>query len=388
MTNLHRDQDLADRKSPERLLSIVLPIYNERRALEALIAGITSAAEQTEMRYEIIFVNDGSADGSGELLDRYALRHPQAKVVHLSRNFGHQAAVQAGLAHAQGDCLVLMDSDLQDAPTAIPRFVEQWKAGYDVVYAIRTDRKEHRLKRLMFSAFYRMLNRISHTQLPLDAGNFGLIDRRVAKQITSMAERDRYYAGLRGWVGFRQTGIPVERMARYDKQPRVSLLGLIRLAKTAIFSFSTFPLAIFGVIGTLAMSIFLALAGFSIFCKLFTELAIPGWTSHILSASFFGALNAFGISILGEYVIRIYDQVRARPLYVVENVTEQMVPATAVESAPSRQAVAEEEDLYLDMLEDMNQLLLEAMQFRDRLMEAPEDTASTTPAEPLAANGR
>jgi len=309
---------MSDRHCAQALLSIVLPVYNEEAVLEELISQVTAAARACGMRYEFVLVNDGSTDSSGELLDSMAAQDEHLQVIHLARNFGHQAALHAGLAHAAGDAIVLMDSDLQDSPLAIPRFVAQWRSGYDVVYAVRVARKEGWWKRLLFAGFHRLLSRVSEGRIPADAGNFSLMDRRVVRQILSLAERDRYLPGLRHWVGFRQRGIEVERQARYDGCPRVSLRGLWRLAKTAMFSFSSFPLAVFHWIGYLALAIFLALAGYSLYCRLFTDLAIPGWTSHILSASFFGALNALGISILGEYVVRIYDQVRGRPIYVVD----------------------------------------------------------------------
>lgn len=306
-----------DRHAPDALLSIVLPVYNEAGVLDALLAQVHAGAQACGMRYEIVLVNDGSRDGSGEMLDRLAQEHFNVRVIHLARNFGHQAAVHAGLVHARGAAVVLMDADLQDSPAALAKFVEAWRAGADVVYAIRTNRKEAAWKRLMFTAFHRLLSRLSRGNIPCDAGNFSLMDREVVREVTALVERDRYLPGLRSWVGFQQVGIPVERQARYDLQPRVSLWGLFRLAKTAVLSFSTFPLTVFYVIGWSALLLFGVLAGFSLICRLFTDLAIPGWTSHILSASFFGALNALGISILGEYVVRIYDQVRARPIYVV-----------------------------------------------------------------------
>jgi glycosyltransferase involved in cell wall biosynthesis len=272
-------------------------------------------------------------------------------VVHLSRNFGHQAAVQAGLVHARGDAVVLMDSDMQDAPEAIPRFLAEWRAGCDVVYAIRTQRKENLLKRFLFAAFHRLMSAVASVPIPADAGIFGLIDRRVARQIVALGESDRYFPGLRSWVGLRQKGIAVERNARYDRQPRVSLAGLFRLAKTAMFSFSSFPLTVFHVIGVLAAAVFVTLSGFSIFCRLFTDQAIPGWTSHILTGSFFGALNAMGISILGEYVIRIYDQVRGRPQYVVDR---------RVNFAPAVEAASDlGDDVYRELMEQAEQLLRE-----------------------------
>ena len=300
------------------LVSVVLPVYNEAQVLPELLRRVSGALAGGGFPYEIVFVDDGSRDQSPRILDQLAAADRRVGVVHLSRNFGHQAAVQAGLAHCRGDAIVLMDSDLQDAPEAIGQFIAQWQVGYDVVYAIRKGRKENAIMRLLFAAFHWLMSRVATVPLPADAGIFGLVDRRVARQIVALAENDRYFPGLRGWVGFRQTGIVVERNARYDENPRVSFGGLVRLAKTAMFSFSTLPLSIFHVIGASAMVVFLGVSGFSLCCKLFTERAIPGWTSYVLIGSFFGALNALGISILGEYVTRIYDQVRGRPLYLVD----------------------------------------------------------------------
>jgi len=329
------------------LLSVVLPVYNEAEVLPVLLAGLRETLAEVGVDSEILFVNDGSTDRSGQVLDRLAAEDSRVRVVHFSRNFGHQAAVQAGLAHARGDAVVLMDSDMQDTPEAIPRFLEAWQAGSDVVYAVRTRRKEIWPKRLMFAAFHRLMASVASVEVPVDAGNFGLVDRRAARQIVALAETDRYFPGLRSWVGFRQQGVEVERHARYDDRPRVSLCGLFRLAKTAIFSFSSFPLRIFQLIGVLAALLFLGLGGFSVFCKVFTDYAIPGWTSQILAASFFGAINALGIWVLGEYIIRIYDQVRGRPLYVVdrtvnmETETESGLEESNAEGATYRELMEE-----------------------------------------------
>ncbi|MCA9269744.1 MAG: glycosyltransferase family 2 protein, partial [Planctomycetales bacterium] len=237
----------------ECLVSVVLPLYNEADALEQLHRLIGAALRAAACRYEIIFVNDGSRDGSGEILDQLAAADPCVKALHLSRNFGHQSAVQAGLAHAQGDCVIVMDADLQDDPAGIASFLEKWQAGYDVVYAVRVGRKEGPIKRLLFYSFYRVLNFFSNTPMPSDAGNFGLLDGRVAREIAGLDERDRYFAGLRSWVGYRQTGVPVERGERYDDRPRVSLVGLFRLAKSAIISFSSLPLTVFYLIAAASM---------------------------------------------------------------------------------------------------------------------------------------
>jgi dolichol-phosphate mannosyltransferase len=317
----------------QTLISVVLPVYNEAHVLAELLHRVDRALRNTGVRQEIIFVNDGSTDASPRVLDQLAERNSQVRVIHFSRNFGHQAAVQAGLEHARGDAVVLMDSDLQDEPEAIARFLVEWQAGYDVVYAIRSQRQEPWWKRFLFAAFHRTLAAIASVRIPPDAGNFGLIDARLVRQIVDLGERDRYLPGLRSWVGFQQKGVAVRRNPRYDDKPRVSLWGLWRLAKTAIFSFSSFPLTIFYLIGYSSLALFAALSGFSIFCRLFTTLAVPGWTSQVLAASFFGAVNSLGISMLGEYVIRIYDQVRGRPMYIVDRTVSGVPASTATSTA-------------------------------------------------------
>ncbi len=213
------------------MISAVLPVYNESGVLRQLFGRVRDAIEKSGARQEIVFVDDGSTDGSAEMLDGLAADHPQVRVMHLSRNFGHQAAVQAGLAHAQGDVILLMDSDMQDAPEALPRFLLQWQAGYDVVYALRRDRPEALWKRLLFSSFHRMLAAVADTGIPAGAGNFSLIDARVADEIVRLGERDRYLPGLRSWVGFRQIGIEVRRLPRYDNNPRVSLRRLVAIGQ-------------------------------------------------------------------------------------------------------------------------------------------------------------
>lgn len=326
------------------LVSGVLPVYNEAKVLDELAARVSQAIELTGAKYEIVFVNDGSTDASPQILDRLAAENPNIRVIHFSRNFGHQAAVQAGLAHASGDVAVLMDSDMQDSPEAIGRFLAEWRAGYEVVYAVRSERQEAWWKRCLFDGFHNLLSAISTTPVPAHAGNFSLIDRRVVREIVALGECDRYLPGLRAWVGYRQKSLEVRRAARYDDKPRVSLRGLWRLAKTAIFSFSSVPLALFYVIGYSSLTLFAALSAYALYCKLFTSLAIPGWTSEMLVASFFGAVNALGISILGEYVTRIYDQVRARPLYLVAR-TCNLQNATTSEEFVCESVLADAQDL-------------------------------------------
>lgn len=301
-------------------VSVVMPVYNEVAILQQLTHAVRDVLAENSASFEIVYVNDGSADGSRELLNQLAAADSRIVVVHLSRNFGHQAAVHAGLQHACGDVVVLMDSDLQDDPAAIPQMLERWEDGCDVVYAERFNRKESLCRRVLFHSFYRVLNAVATSPIPQDAGNFSLMDRRVVATLLRLSESDRYLPGLRSWTGFRQTGIPVERLARHDDQPRVSLAGLFRLAKTAIFSFSSSPLTLFYTIAALSAVVCGGSIGFVLYHKILTGAAIPGWASTIITASFFGALNALGISLLGEYVIRIYDQVRARPIYVADDV--------------------------------------------------------------------
>lgn len=300
-----------------RRVSVVLPVFNECAVLRQLTETLCEVGATSGYDFEIVFVNDGSTDGSTELLDRLAVERPEVRVVHFSRNFGHQAALQAGLTTARGDAIVIMDSDLQDEPVAILDFLERWEAGFDVVYAVRFARKENVLKRALFYSFYRVLQRVSYTPMPSDAGNFGLIDRRVAGHIVQLPEVARFYPGLRSWVGYRQCGVPVERKARHDDKPRVSLRGLLRLARTAIFSFSTAPLAFFYGVAGVSCVVCTGLTSFVLYHRLGTGLAIPGWSSELITASFFGALNALGIAVLGEYVTRIFDQVRGRPQFII-----------------------------------------------------------------------
>jgi dolichol-phosphate mannosyltransferase len=235
----------------------------------------------------------------------------------------------------------------------VPRFLDQWENGFDVVYAQRFNRKENAAKRFLFFSFYRVLNSIADSAIPSDAGNFGLMDRKVVDALLQLPERDRFFPGLRSWAGFQQTGIPVERAARHDDHPRVSLRGLFRLAKTAIFSFSGFPLKFFYVIAGISAAVCTGSIGFVLWHKMMTGLAVPGWTSMIITASFFGALNALGISILGEYVIRIYDQVRSRPVYLADSVMNRMAVGSPV---TPRNSAAIHSDV------DRLELLLEALE--------------------------
>lgn len=352
--DFRKSPSVPPRATTEEFVSVVLPVFNEVAVLDRLLAEVVAALRETLLEYEIVFVNDGSTDGSAEALDRLAAQNSRVRVIHFSRNFGHQPAVQAGLLAARGSAVVVIDSDLQDDPRAIISFIEKWRDGYDVVFAVRTNRKENPVKRSLFYAFYRLLERISEPHIPVDAGNFGLIDRRVCDELVALPEFSRFYPGLLHWVGFRQTGVPVERGARHDDQPRVSFWGLVRLAKTAIFSFSTVPLTLFYMVAALSCLVCLGLTGFTLYHRLWTGYATPGWASGLITASFFGMLNALGIAVLGEYVVRIFDQVRARPQFIVERTQNSESPIAHTQNVSTiehRQLLREPEPELLKSIE-------------------------------------
>ena len=309
---------------PEFLLSIVAPVYNEAEGIEGFVREVREHAAMLECggRVELVLVNDGSADGTAAILDQLTASDPGAiRVVHLARNFGHGAAVAAGLDHARGDAVILMDADFQDDPAAFAPLLAKWKEGYDVVYVERASRQENPLARGVFWLFYRVFKWVAATQSPLDAGTFGLMDRRVVDQLGKLPERNRYLPGLRAWVGFRQTGVSIPRRARYDRKTRVGLRGLWTLGMNAIFSFSYVPLFVFRIAGVLSMLLSLVLIAIAIYLHLSRNDVGP-WPAILAATSFLGGINLFGIGLLGEYIARIYDEVKCRPVYVVDRVDE------------------------------------------------------------------
>jgi dolichol-phosphate mannosyltransferase len=306
------------------LISVVAPVFNESSVLDAFVLEVREALRTLpeKVRSEIVLVNDGSTDGSTQKLDALA-QEPAGdiKVIHLCRNFGHAAAISAGLDAARGDAVILMDADLQDDPQAFQGFFRNWRQGYFVVYAVRSSRQESLPVRWAIGAFYRLLGYISDAQIPRDAGTFSLMDRRVVQILRSMPERNRFLPGLRAWAGFRQTGVPVARRCRHDHKSRVGLRGLWRLSMNAVFSFSYFPMFLFRALGCLSL---LGCAGvilFVLYHKLVTGRAVTAWASEMISIQFFGGINLLGIGVIGEYVARIYDELKGRPPYLVERVS-------------------------------------------------------------------
>jgi len=302
------------------IASVVVPVFNEHETLHALIDRLVPVlAEVTGGSFEVIFVDDGSSDGSSDILDALHADDGRVKVVHLSRNFGHQAALQAGIDAARGRAVVLMDADLQDRPEDLRAFFARWRDGYDVVYAIRTDRKEGRTKRTAYSLFYRTLRMISEVDVAVDAGDFSLIDRRVLDVLAMFPERNRMLRGLRSWVGFRQVGVECSRDARFAGASKYTIGKLLTLALSGYVGFSVVPLRLATWSGFVA-----AATGFAVMVWVFVTklLDVPsprGWASTLAVILFIGGVQMLLLGVLGEYLGRIYDEVRRRPLYIVRS---------------------------------------------------------------------
>jgi glycosyltransferase involved in cell wall biosynthesis len=298
--------------------TIIIPIFNEAETLLELWNQLKQALEKLDGSSEVIFVNDGSTDFSLQIITELSVQHSEIKIIALSRNFGHQCALSAGIDHAEGRSVILMDGDLQDSPHAIFDFAQKWKEGYDVVYAIRRKRKENWLKRVGFVSFYRVLNSLSNLKLPLDAGVFSLIDRRVVLALRNMPEQNKYITGLRAYAGFRQTGVFVERGPRYRGEPRVTPIKLVKLALDGIFSFSTVPLRIATLFGfACAISAFImGLTG--VYFKFVLGREFLSWAYGLTTTFFIGGIQLICLGIIGEYVGRIYEEVKRRPYYIVD----------------------------------------------------------------------
>jgi dolichol-phosphate mannosyltransferase len=297
--------------------SVVVPVYNEEETLPELYRRLTDVMEGLGQAYELIFVNDGSSDATHDHLQALQAEDPRICLLDLARNFGHQAAVTAGIDHAAGQAVIIIDGDLQDPPEVIPDLVARWQEGYEVVYAVRTKRKEGLLKRLAYGTFYRLMHGMADTEIPLDAGDFSLIDRRVAATLRQLPERNRFVRGLRSWVGFRQIGVPFERAERYEGESKYSLRALVGLATSGFVSFSKLPLRIATYLGTFVSSVAFLAALAVIILRLVTEVEPQGWTSVIVVVLFLGGVQLVTLGILGEYLGYVLDEVRRRPPYVV-----------------------------------------------------------------------
>src|SRR5262249_51942962 len=276
-----------------------------------------AALDALWLGYELVFVNDGSSDSTMSLLDELRRRDRRVVPLHLSRNFGHQAAISAGLAHARGQAVIIMDGDLQDPPEMLGRFIERWREGFEVVYAIRTQRKENFVKRAGYYFFYRLLRAVSDLDIPLDSGDFCLMDRKVVDVLNHLPERGRFVRGLRSFVGFRQTGVTYPRAARAAGQPKYTLRALVRLALDGIISFSSAPLKLVTYLGLASAGAAFVLLIWLLAAAWGQNTSPAGWALAIVVLLFMSAVQLLSLGIVGEYVQRIFLEVKGRPTYIV-----------------------------------------------------------------------
>jgi len=306
-------------EQPRRLLSVIVPCFNEQEVIQEthrLLVDNLSALEQLD--FELIYVNDGSRDQTLQLLKKIQACDKRVRLVSFSRNFGHQIAVTAGLEYAVGDAIVLIDADLQDPPEVIAEMVSQWRNGADVAYGVRQDREgESTFKLWTAKVFYRTINLLSDVTIPLDTGDFRLIDRRVVDALLSMPERDRFVRGMVAWVGFRQVAVPYRRKARFAGVTKYPFSKMVRFAVDGVLSFSLVPLRIAIWIGFFAAVFAVIGIVYALILRLLTNVWVPGWTLLFVALMFLGGIQLIFLGIVGEYLGRVYGEVKRRPLYCV-----------------------------------------------------------------------
>jgi len=300
------------------MLSVVAPVFNEEGTVDELHRRVMAAVAPLGP-YEIVIVDDGSTDGTWERLRALAATDSNLRLLRLSRNFGHQIALTAGLDEARGDAVICIDGDLQDPPEVIPELVARWQEGYDVVYGVRERREgETRFKLATASLFYKGINRMSPVDIPAQAGDFRLLSRRALDALREMPERARFLRGMTSWIGFRQTGVPYAREARFAGSTKYPLRRMLRFASDAVTSFSTTPIRFVTVLGFVTVLLCLVALVWTLYLRLFTEQTIQGWTSVVVVVLFLGGVQLVSLGIIGQYVGRIFDEVKGRPLYVVD----------------------------------------------------------------------
>jgi glycosyltransferase involved in cell wall biosynthesis len=301
-------------------ISVVVPVYNEEENLDALFGRLMAVLAEIGARYEIVCVNDGSRDGTLKGLIDYHHRYPQIKVVNLSRNFGKDVAMTAGIDHARGEAVIPIDADLQDPPELIADMVGKWREGYDVVYASRRERKgETWLKRFTAGIFYRVMNKLSDFPIPPNTGDFRLLDRRVVESLKRMPERNRFMKGLFAWVGYRQTAIFFDREPRHLGQTKWNYWKLWNFALDGITSFSFLPLKVWTYVGFALACLTLLYACFLLGRTIIFGNDVPGYASLMVAVLFLGGIQLLTLGIVGEYIGRVYEEVKGRPLYLVRD---------------------------------------------------------------------
>jgi glycosyltransferase involved in cell wall biosynthesis len=318
-------------------ISVVLPCFNEESNLRETHRRVSHTMRQASGEYEIVYVDDGSSDATPELLRQLQSEDSRVRVVYLSRNFGHQFAVTAGLAHARGDAVVIMDADLQDPPEVVHEMIRRWEEGYQVVYGVRTDREgETRFKLWTASLFYRLIGWLSDTDIPRDTGDFRLLDRQVVDAIIAMPERDRFIRGMVSWVGFRQIGVTYRRAARFAGETKYPFPKMLRFAIDGILSFSIKPLRLSTLMGFVSAGLALLVIVYALGMRLFTDRWVTGWTALIIAILFLGGAQLISLGIIGEYIGRLYGEAKRRPLYFVRETLGMELPAQAYPRLESR----------------------------------------------------
>ncbi|MCP1451480.1 glycosyltransferase family 2 protein [Priestia megaterium] len=298
--------------------SIVIPVYNEQEVIHETYRRLTEVMRSTKEAYELLFVNDGSRDRTAEIIKEYSEQDPAVVLLDFARNFGHQIAITAGMDYARGEAVVVIDADLQDPPELILEMIEKWKQGFDVVYAKRTKRKgETYFKKQTAAMFYRFLRAMTDIDIPLDTGDFRLLDRKVCNQMNSIQEKNRFVRGLVSWVGFKQTAVEYERDERLAGESKYPLKKMLKLSMDGITSFSYKPLKLASYAGVTLSGIGFIYLLVVLYLKLFTDSTITGWSSLIVIQLFFSGIILIILGMIGEYIGRIYDETKNRPLYIV-----------------------------------------------------------------------
>lgn len=295
----------------------MVPVYNEEEVLPQFYARLKAALTTVPCAAEIFFVDDGSRDRTPVILEELARADPRVHVLTFTRNFGHQAALCAGLDHCTGDATMMIDADLQDPPELVAEFYAKWKEGYDVVFGRRQRLREGLPKRVIYHLFYRLLRFLANIEIPLDTGDFSLVDRRVVLALRELPERTRFLRGLRSWVGRRQLGIEYVRHVREAGESKYSVAKLFKLAFDGIFSFSTAPLKLALILGLAVSAGGFVLIGLLVYLRLVRSFDLPGWTSLMVVLLFLGGIQLTTVGIVGEYVARIYEEVKRRPVYLL-----------------------------------------------------------------------
>lgn len=301
-------------------VSVIVPLYNEEQVIAETYSRLTSVLGRMNLDYEIVMVNDGSRDRTAELARTLCEKDVRVKLVSFSRNFGHQVAITAGMDKCGGQVAVIIDADLQDPPEIIPEMIERWREGYAVVYGVRKKRKGETLfKRATAAVFYRTLRRMSSVSIPLDTGDFRLMDRKVVEELKKMRERSRFMRGMVSWVGFKQARIEYEREMRFAGDTKYPFAKMLKLSVDAILSFSQLPLRISTVLGLLCCGISLIAYIYSLLMSAMSHVRITaGWTYIGLAILFIGGVQLVSVGLLGEYIGRMYEELKARPLYVID----------------------------------------------------------------------